>query len=188
VDCACRDQCSALAMTRLAGPRPAGSMGCLQVRPQVPKPAGASEPRARKGPAETAVSRDPSPWPADSSGCQHVRPPVPAGNVGSCLHVRQLGRDSPRIPKPIGASEPKASRGTRWKEPKSGGARSARPGHGRDGITADQIPGSSVADISHERAREQVGSHRETQKWHHPRGLPRKSVHSEHGLAPDDAT
>ena len=87
-----------------------------------------------------------------------------------------------QIPKRIGASEPKARRGTRGKEPKPRGARAARPGHGRDGIDADQIPGSSVADISHERAREPEGSHGETQEWHHPRGRPRRSVHSEASL------
>ena len=38
------------------------------------------------------------------------------------------------------------------------------PGHGRDGIAADQIPGSSAADVSHERAREQAGSHGVSEK------------------------
>ena len=33
------------------------------------------------------------------------------------------------------------------------------PGHGRDGIASDQTPGSSAADVSHERARKQAGSH-----------------------------
>jgi hypothetical protein len=185
------------AVSRDPSPWQAGSTGCLRGGQRILKPSGASESRARKGSVETAVSRDPSPWPAGSSGCQHVL----------------LGRTSSRIPKPIGASEPKARRETRGKEPKPRGARASMPGHGRDGITAreremfigtqfsnlytlvdtsargsvgeDQIPSSSATDVSHERAREQAGSHRETQEWHHPRGLPPRSVHSEHGLAPD---
>ena len=50
-------------------------------------------------------------------------------------------------------------------------------GHCLDCIAEDQIPGSSASNISHERAREQAGSHGEMQEWHHPRGQPRQSVH-----------
>ena len=41
---------------RNPSPWPAGSMGCRRERPQLPKPPGAREPRARKGSVETHVS------------------------------------------------------------------------------------------------------------------------------------
>ena len=161
-------------------PGPAGSMGCRRERQRIPKPSGARESRARKGSVETAVSRGPSPWPAGSTGCRRLRMRYESKGVEAltCTHLsveHTLALPSWRRPPPRrGKGNVERTQAQRSSSCKAW----PRPGRHRRGSN----PGSSVADISHERAREPEGSHGETQEWHHPRGRPRRSVHSEASL------
>ncbi len=67
-------------------PGPAGSMGCRRERPQIPKPPGAREPRARKGSVETHVSETQvhgrlAAWAAGGNG-REFRSPLEQGSPG----------------------------------------------------------------------------------------------------------
>jgi len=71
---------------RNPSPWPAGSMGCRRERPQIPKPPGAREPRARKGSVETHVSETQvhgrlAAWAAGGNG-REFRSPLEQGSAG----------------------------------------------------------------------------------------------------------
>jgi len=123
---------------RNPSPWPAGSMGCRRERPQLPKPPGAREPRARKGSVETHVSETQvhgrlAAWAAGGNGeallskevqgeerfrrdsCLRNPSPWPAGSIGCRWERRSpLEQGSPgrgKVPSRLMSPKPKSMAG-----------------------------------------------------------------------------